>query len=139
MSAIELLDEEQISLARECFSIHAPTGMLKKEKLSTVLLSLNVNPTPQEIESLSHGAEELSLPAFLEVLAKCPGPFQAREDILDAFRAHDTAGSGKISHADLRYILTNLGDGLTPKEVDGLLTGKSDPIDYEDFVDDVLA
>ncbi|EGD78536.1 hypothetical protein PTSG_09229 [Salpingoeca rosetta] len=139
MSAIELLDEEQISLARECFSIYAPTGKLHKDQLLTVLLSLNANPTPQEVEELSQGAEELSLPQFLEVLAKCPGPFQAREDILDAFRAHDKANTGTISHADLKYILSNLGDGLTPQEISDMLAGEADPLDYEDFVDKVLA
>ena len=49
------------------------------------------------MQELSQGAEELELPQFLEVLAKCPGSFQAREDILDAFRAFDRADSGKIS------------------------------------------
>eukprot|EP00043_Microstomoeca_roanoka_P005390 m.55432 g.55432 ORF g.55432 m.55432 type:complete len:140 (-) comp12946_c0_seq1:231-650(-) len=138
MSAIELLDEEQITLARECFSIHAPTGKLAREKLNFVLLSLNVNPTEQEIEEMAQGASEFGLPEFLEILAKCPNSFQAREDILDAFRAFDITNSGTVTLADLKYILTNLGDGLNPQQVSSLLVGVSDPVNYEDFVDQVL-
>jgi len=42
-------------------------------------------------------ATDFAFPEFLDMLAKCPSPASAKEDILNAFRLNDRAGKGTIS------------------------------------------
>ena len=35
----------------------------------------------------------------------------AQEDLMEAFRVFDSKGDGYISAAELRHVMTNLGDG----------------------------
>ena len=39
------------------------------------------------------------------------------EDIIEAFRVFDKDGNGTISAAELRHVMTNLGEKLTDEEV----------------------
>jgi Ca2+-binding EF-hand superfamily protein len=43
----------------------------------------------------------------------------SEEEILEAFKVFDKDGNGFISAAELRHIMTNLGEKLTDEEVDG--------------------
>lgn len=40
---------------------------------------------------------------------------------MQAFRVFDKDGRGKITTAELRYIITNLGDPLSPDEIEEFL------------------
>lgn len=51
-------------------------------------------------------------------------------------------GNGFISSAELRHMLTSLGEKMTEEEVEALIHGQEDSsgnINYEDFVKMVLA
>lgn len=52
----------------------------------------------------------------------------SEEALLDAFRAFDSTGTGKLTLEDFRYILQACGDRLTPEEADAFidLTMKTD-------------
>lgn len=59
------------------------------------------------------------------------------EDFIEGLRHFDKDGSGYISSAELRQLLTTLGEKLTDDEVEQLLTGQEDNhgnVHYEDFV-----
>ena len=43
------------------------------------------------------------------------------EEIREAFRAFDKDGNGFISAADLRHVITNLGEKLTDEELDEII------------------
>eukprot|EP00294_Goniomonas_avonlea_P007084 CAMPEP_0114554350 /NCGR_PEP_ID=MMETSP0114-20121206/8167_1 /TAXON_ID=31324 /ORGANISM="Goniomonas sp, Strain m" /LENGTH=76 /DNA_ID=CAMNT_0001739399 /DNA_START=441 /DNA_END=671 /DNA_ORIENTATION=- len=43
------------------------------------------------------------------------------EDIVEAFRVFDKDGAGTISAAELRHVMTNLGEKLTDEEVDEMI------------------
>lgn len=45
----------------------------------------------------------------------------SQEEILEAFRVFDRDGNGLISAAELRHIMTSLGEKLTDEEVDEMI------------------
>ena len=45
------------------------------------------------------------------------------EEIREAFRVFDKDGNGNISAAELRHVMTNLGEKLTDEEVDKMIRG----------------
>jgi calmodulin len=46
---------------------------------------------------------------------------QSEEEIRDAFKVFDKDGNGFISAAELRHVMTNLGEKLTDDEVDEMI------------------
>lgn len=45
----------------------------------------------------------------------------SEEEIKDAFRVFDKEGNGYIGAAELRHVMTNLGERLTMEEVDEMI------------------
>jgi calmodulin len=63
----------------------------------------------------------------------------SEEEILEAFKVFDRPGNGSSrSAAELRHIMTNLGEKLTDEEVDEMIREAGiegdGPINYEEFV-----
>ena len=61
------------------------------------------------------------------------------EEIKEAFKVFDKDGNGYISAAELRHIMTNLGEKLTDEEVDEMIreadVDGDGQINYDEFVD----
>ena len=55
------------------------------------------------------------------------------EDLLSAFRVFDRDDSGKISKAELRHVMTNLGEKLTDEEAEEMM--KEADIDGDGEID----
>lgn len=59
------------------------------------------------------------------------------DDFIEGLRHFDKDGNGYISSAELRHLLSTLGEKLTDDEVEQLLQGQEDSqgnVNYEDFV-----
>merc|ERR1712024_429602 len=63
------------------------------------------------------------------------------DDFIEGLRHFDKDGNGFISSAELRHLLTTLGEKLSDEEAEQLLVGHEDSkgnINYENFVRTVM-
>merc|ERR1711868_294473 len=116
-------------------------------ELGTVMRSLGQNPTEAELQDISEvdadGNGEIDFPEFLNMMAKKMKETDSEEEIREAFRVFDRDGNGYISAAELRHVMTNLGEKLTDDECDEMIREADidgdGQIDYEEFVKMMLS
>ena len=92
------------------------------KELGTVMRSLGQNPTEAELADMvnevdADGNGTIDFPEFLTMMARKMKDTDSEEEILEAFKVFDKDGNGFISAAELRHIMTNLGEKLTDEEV----------------------
>ena len=58
---------------------------------------------------------------FLTMMARKLKDTDGEDEIREAFRVFDKDGNGFISAAELRHVMTNLGEKLTDEEVDEMI------------------
>uniref|UniRef100_A0A8Q3SIF0 Myosin light chain 6B n=1 Tax=Homo sapiens TaxID=9606 RepID=A0A8Q3SIF0_HUMAN len=78
---------------------------------------------------------------MLQAVAKNRGQ-GTYEDYLEGFRVFDKEGNGKVMGAELRHVLTTLGEKMTEEEVETVLAGHEDSngcINYEAFLKHILS
>merc|ERR1711971_334485 len=122
------LTEEQIAEFKEAFSLFDKDGdgTITTKELGTVMRSLGQNPTEAELMDMiqeigADGSGTIDFPEFLTMMARKMKDSDSEEEILEAFKVFDKDGNGFISAAELRHIMTNLGEKLTDEEVDEMI------------------
>jgi calmodulin len=70
---------------------------------------------------LISGNGTIDFPEFLTMMARKMKDTDSEEEIREAFRVFDKDGNGFISAAELRHVMTNLGEKLTDEEVDEMI------------------
>lgn len=70
---------------------------------------------------VSAGNGTIDFPEFLTMMARKMKDTDSEEEIKEAFRVFDKDGNGFISAAELRHVMTNLGEKLTDEEVDEMI------------------
>ncbi|KAH9498726.1 hypothetical protein Btru_004692 [Bulinus truncatus] len=140
--------EEDIADIQETFTLFDTRGDRKiaASQLGDVLRALNQNPTEQEIRKCGYSANpdarisfETFYPIYQSFSKNRKDPSFA--DFVEGFRVFDKDQNGTISCAELRHILTALGEKLTEEEVDQLCAGQEDSqgnIQYEEFIKVVM-
>lgn len=125
-------------------------GEVDAFKVGDVMRCLGMNPTIELV--LKHGGTkklgekqykfEEFLPIYNEMLKeKDTGTFA---DFNEAFKTFDREGQGSMSAAELRHILTSLGERLEDEDVDNILkfTETHEDIDgnikYAEFIKAIL-
>ncbi|KAG0245458.1 SCF ubiquitin ligase complex subunit cdc4 [Actinomortierella wolfii] len=123
------------------------TGKIDTESLGDLLRALGQNPTQAQVRELMEqaGSSSIDFEQFLQILLRPDGfkPAGTPQEFINGFKVFDKDGNGLISVAELRYVLTNLGEKLTEEEVDELMKGvqvdNSGKVNYEEFVQIILA
>merc|ERR1712190_221599 len=144
------LTEEQIAEFKEAFSLFDKDGdgTITTKELGTVMRSLGQNPTEAELQDMinevdADGNGTIDFPEFLSLVARKMKDTDTEEELIEAFKVFDRDGNGFISAAELRHVMTNLGEKLTDEEVDEMIreadVDGDGQINYEEFVKMMMA
>jgi myosin light chain 6 len=143
------LSEDQKSEYRDAFSLFDKKGdgKIETSQLGAVIRALGQNPTQADIKRFAQGfpkEHRISFEEFLPILASTQKIKEQGgvDDFTEGLKVFDKDGNGFISAAELRHVLTSLGEKLSDEEVTALLQGVEDTqghVNYEEFVKLVLA
>ncbi|OWM78864.1 hypothetical protein CDL15_Pgr003035 [Punica granatum] len=153
LRTIEMADQltdDQISEFKEAFSLFDKDGdgCITTKELGTVMRSLGQNPTEAELQDMinevdADGNGTIDFPEFLNLMARKMKDTDSEEELKEAFRVFDKDQNGFISAAELRHVMTNLGEKLTDEEVDEMIreadVDGDGQINYEEFVKVMMA
>ncbi|KAL4313498.1 hypothetical protein GQ457_01G038720 [Hibiscus cannabinus] len=94
-----------------------------------------------EVDADGNGT--IDFPEFLNLMARKMKDTDSEEELKEAFRVFDKDQNGFISAAELRHVMTNLGEKLTDEEVDEMIreadVDGDGQINYEEFVKVMMA
>ncbi|WZZ90535.1 hypothetical protein YC2023_119114 [Brassica napus] len=124
------------------------SGCITTKELGTVMRSLGQNPTEAELQDMinevdADGNGTIDFPEFLNLMARKMKDTDSEEELKEAFRVFDKDQNGFISAAELRHVMTNLGEKLTDEEVDEMIreadVDGDGQINYDEFVKVMMA
>lgn len=137
--------EQDIDEFRDCFNLNAKDGMIHSlDELTVIMRSLGMSPTIRELRTYFRNKNgKISFADFLEVMHTHSQKENIPLEIINAFRASDPSRTGQIPARELRRILINWGERLSPKEVDRIFREANVQmggyVRYEDFIKVVCA
>ncbi|CAN1256599.1 Probable calcium-binding protein CML17 [Linum perenne] len=124
------MEETQIADLREIFRSfdRDSDGSLTQLELGSLLRSLGLNPSPDQLDALiktadtnSNGTVEFSEFLALEEEEREKSPY-SEEQLKQLFRMFDRDGNGYITAAELAHSMAKLGHALTVEELNGMIT-----------------
>ncbi|KAG0263677.1 hypothetical protein DFQ27_001634 [Actinomortierella ambigua] len=144
------LTQEQLAEFKEAFALfdRDGDGTITTRELGTVMRSLGQNPSESDLQDMvndvdADGNGKIDFPEFLTMMARKMKDTDSEEEIREAFKVFDKDNNGYISAAELRHVLTNLGERLSEAEVDEMITEADvdgdGQINYDEFVRMMLA
>jgi len=149
MSGKSGFSEDAVAEFQETFMLFDTKGdgMIPCTQVGDVLRALGQNPTQSEVARLMQDQRNdgrVSFETFLPILqAVSQKPIKDTvDDFVEGLRHFDKDGNGFISSAELRHMLTSLGEKMSEEDVEDLIRGQEDShgnINYEEFVKMVLS
>lgn len=143
------LTEEQIIEFKDAFCLfdQEGDGKVGKAQVPDILRSVGLNPMKHDVDKVKESlkssknkrvAFEEFLSLYVPLAKKQTG---SEEEFVQALRHFDRELNGRISAAELRRMLTGLGDKLTEEQADVIvgLHEKKGLVDYEKLVQEVLS
>ncbi|XP_054849651.1 myosin light chain 4-like [Eublepharis macularius] len=144
---------DQIEEFREAFVLFSPPGEMKitYSQCGDVMRVLGQNPTnaevlrvlgkpkPEEMKTKMMDFETF-LP-MLQYIAQSKDQ-ETSEDVVEVLRAFDKKGNGTIKGAELRYMLSTVGEKMTESELEELMAGQEDTngcINYAAFIKKIMS
>jgi calmodulin len=139
------LTEEQVSEFKEAFDLFDKNGdgRIPTKELGTMMRSLGQNPSDSELRDMidevdADNTGTIGFTEFLTMTARKVNETDSEEDIKEVFKIFDRDASGLISAAELRQVMTSLGENLTDDEIDEMIREAGQEgdgqIDYNEFV-----
>ncbi|CDO51781.1 similar to Saccharomyces cerevisiae YBR109C CMD1 Calmodulin [Geotrichum candidum] len=139
------LTEAQSIAIKEAFSFFDKDadGQITTTELGVVMRSLGQNPSESELADMINEVDTdnngtIDFPEFLTMMARKMKDTDSEEEIREAFRVFDRDGNGFISAAELRHVMTSIGEKLTEEEINAMIkeadANGDGQIDYNEFV-----
>ncbi|XP_040839799.1 myosin light chain 6B isoform X3 [Ochotona curzoniae] len=146
-------NKDQLEEFKEAFELfdRVGDGKILYSQCGDVMRALGQNPTNAEVlkvlgnpKSDELKSRRVDFETFLPMLqAVAKNRDQGTyEDYLEGLRVFDKEGNGKVMGAELRHVLTTLGEKMTEEEVETVLAGHEDSngcINYEAFLKHILS
>ncbi|GAX85124.1 hypothetical protein CEUSTIGMA_g12544.t1 [Chlamydomonas eustigma] len=142
--------QDRISELKEAFSLfdRDGDGCITTKELGTVLRAVGKSPTDAEVKKIvadidSDGRGLLDFQEFLSVMTRDIKNFDNETELKGAWKVFDREGKGFIHTSELKHVLGNIGEALSPTELDDLCK-EADPhnsgkVMFEEFVKMMLA
>mmetsp|Transcript_4993 Transcript_4993/g.10775 ORF Transcript_4993/g.10775 Transcript_4993/m.10775 type:complete len:150 (-) Transcript_4993:2102-2551(-) len=142
--------QDRIAELKEAFSLfdRDGDGCITAQELGTVLRAVGKSPTEAEVKTVlkdvdPDGRGLLDFNEFMSVMSKDIKNFDNEADLRDAWKVFDKDSKGFISISELKHVLSNIGEKLSPEEMDDLVK-EADPtssgkVVYEEFVKMMMA
>ncbi|XP_068613536.1 myosin light chain 1, skeletal muscle isoform isoform X3 [Brachionichthys hirsutus] len=144
---------DQIEDYKEAFGLFDRVGDNKVayNQIADIMRALGQNPTNKEVTKLlgNPNADDMAnkrvefegfLPMFQTIINS---PNKAGfEDYVEGLRVFDKEGNGTVMGAELRIVLSTLGEKMTEVEIDSLMAGQEDEngcVNYEAFVKHIMS
>lgn len=142
------MNETQVQECQEVFAIfdNKGDGCIPVKIIGDVLRAMGQNPTEADItkciESLDREGR-ISFEVFLPILQTVikNRKVYTHEDIAEGLRHFDNDGTGFISAAEFRHLLTALGEKLSEEETEQLFEGfvnDDGKVNYEQFIKQIM-
>jgi len=143
------LTEDRICDLQDIFNLfdEKGDGKISAYHLGEVLRAMGENPTQAEVKKCGYEGREIERLSFEIVLPIMQTisrnkPLVTYDDLVEGFRVFDKDQNGIVSSAEMRHLLTGLGERLSPEEADQLLQGIEDNqgnINYEELIKIVMS
>nr|ABF18115.1 myosin light chain [Aedes aegypti] len=141
--------EDQLAEFQEAFNLfdNRGDGKIQQQQIGECLRALGQNPTESDVKKFTMQLkpdERVSFEVFLPIYQAISKQRTAdtADDFIERLRHFDKDASGFISSAELRHLLTTLGEKLADDEVEQLLQNQEDSqgnVNYEEFVRMVMS
>ncbi|ETS83025.1 Calmodulin [Pestalotiopsis fici W106-1] len=138
------LTEEQIEQFKLAFDLFDKdkTGDITAAELGEVMRELGLSPSDAELKDMVDEVDvdqngSIDFNEFLTMMSHKVEPSDAEKELREAFKVFDRDNSGTISAAELRNVLTSLGENLTDEQIDEMIQSAdkdgNGAIDYDEF------
>ncbi|KAG7315623.1 hypothetical protein KOW79_020489 [Hemibagrus wyckioides] len=143
---------DQIEDFKEAFGLFDRVGdnKIAYNQVADIMRALGQNPTNKDVKAIlgDPSAEDMAnkridfdafMPMLKTVHAIQKGTY---DDYVEGLRVFDKEGNGKVMGAELRIVLSTLGERMSEPEVDALMQGQEDEngsVNYETFVKNILS
>ena len=142
------LTEDQIQEFKDTFRIFDTKGdgKISVAQVGDVIRALGQNPTEADLKKCCdqlNPEDRISFDTFMPILqtvVKNKRKYTV-DEFVEGLRHFDNDGSGYISSAELRHLLTGLGEKLSEDEVEQILVGMEDEegkVNYEYFIKQIM-
>jgi Ca2+-binding EF-hand superfamily protein len=151
----KLLSKDRIAELKYAFDLFDEDGggTISIEELATIFKSIGYNPSVQELRDMlndddreeeedEEGKNNLTFQEFLKLMSNKTKDEDTKKELIEAFRMLDRDGQGLINITELKETMLELGEKLSPDELEILLRAADDDndgyIEYEIFIDRIM-
>ncbi|XP_060923294.1 myosin, light polypeptide 3, skeletal muscle [Limanda limanda] len=143
---------EEVADFKESFGLFDRIGdsQVGYNQVPDIMRALGQNPTNKDVVKIlgnpsadDMANKRISFDDFMPMLKLVDAlPKGSYDDYVEGLRVFDKEGNGTVMGAELRIVLSTLGEKMTEAEIDSLMTGQEDEngsVHYEAFVKHIMS